>query len=30
VLIDPSGLHVDKPCDRITTLPELAAVLSRR
>jgi putative hydrolase of the HAD superfamily len=29
VLLDPHGLHADKPCDRITTLLELPALLSR-
>jgi HAD superfamily hydrolase (TIGR01509 family) len=30
VLIDPHGLHVDKPCDRIVTMLELPALLARR
>jgi putative hydrolase of the HAD superfamily len=30
VLIDPHGLHTDKPCDRITTMLELPALLAGR
>jgi HAD superfamily hydrolase (TIGR01549 family) len=30
VLIDPHGLHADKPCDRITTMLELPALLAGR
>ena len=30
VLIDPHGLHADKPCDRITTMLELPALLEGR
>lgn len=30
VLLDPHGLHTDKPCDRITTLLELPALLATR
>ena len=30
VLIDPNGLHADKPCDRIATMLELPALLAGR
>jgi len=30
VLIDPNGLHSDKPCDRIATMLELPALLAGR
>ena len=30
VLIDPNGLHSDKPCDRIATMPELPSLLAGR
>jgi HAD superfamily hydrolase (TIGR01549 family) len=29
ILIDPRGVHGDKPCERVTTLAEVGAVLER-